>query len=236
MSAIFDPHHFFDKIFCISIKERVDRQKTAREAFATLGISDRVEFLLVEKHPTNPEEGIFCSHLLCLSRGLQEGAEHILIFEDDVSIAHFQEQRMTAAINGLQEVRWDCFFLGAIFGNRQTSASPHLDRIDYRCLTHGYAVNRPFAEKISQEQFQGVAYDGFLKQRCRRSYAPVPMIAFQNSSLSDNKTVYIDKVRRFFGGLQFLQKVNEGLQRHKISIVIGHGVVILLFLYLVVGR
>lgn len=236
MNAIFDPHRFFDKIFCISIRERVDRQKTAREAFVTLGISERVEFMLVDKHPTNPEEGIFCSHLLCLEHGLQAGAEHILIFEDDIRIAHFQEERMTAAIRELQKVSWDCFFLGAIFGNRQTSASPYLDRIDYRCLTHGYAVNRPFAEKITQEQFQGVAYDGFLKQRCRCSYAPVPMIAFQNSSESDNKTVYIDKVRRFFGGLQFLQEANEGLQRHKVSIAIGHGVVILVLLYLMAGR
>jgi glycosyl transferase, family 25 len=228
MIAIFDPQQFFDKIFCISVDSRLDRQKAAKEAFAKLGILQRVEFVLVEKHPTNPEEGIFDSHLQCLRRGVEEGGNHILIFEDDIIIANFQEQRTTEAIQQLQqEENWDAFFLGAISSGSRKTASKYLAAIDYRCLTHGYAVNRPFAQKIVEEQWDGVAYDGFLKKRCTNSFAPVPMIAFQSTSISDNKTIVIDRMRRFFGGLKFLQRSNELLQRYKLSIIIVHLLVLM---------
>ncbi len=237
MNAIFDPQQFFDKIFCISVASRVDRQETAKQVFAELGILQRVEFVLVQKHPSNPEEGIFESHLQCLSRGVKEGGKHILIFEDDISIAYFEEERNTEAIRQLQQLEnWDTFFLGAISSGSRKTASKYLAEIDYRCLTHGYALNRPFAQKIIEEQWEGVAYDGFLKKRCRNSYAPVPMIAFQSTSISDNKTIFLDKMRRFFGGLQFLQRSNELLQRYKLPIIIAHLLVLVAAFLLFIQR
>ena len=222
MNAIFDPQGYFDKIFCISVASRVDRQETAKEAFAELGILDRVEFVLVQKHPTNPEEGIFNSHLHCLSRGLEEGGQHILIFEDDIAVDHFSARCMVEAVKALEQQNWDSFFLGAIRSKSSKTDSGFLERIEYRCLTHGYALNRPFAQKIISEKWNGVAYDGVLKKLCRNSFAPVPMIAFQNTSESDNKTIFLDKVRRFFGGLQFLQRSNELLHRYMFPIVLAH--------------
>ena len=223
MNAIFDPQQFFDKIFCISVDSRIDRQATAKQVFEKLGILQRVEFVLVQKHPSNPEEGIFESHLQCLSRGVEEGGKHILIFEDDISVAYFEEERSAEAIRQLQQLEnWDAFFLGAISSGSRKTASKYLAKIDYRCLTHGYALNRPFAQKIIAEQWEGVAYDGFLKKHCSNSFAPVPMIAFQSTSISDNKTIFLDKIRRFFGGLQFLQRCNELLQRFKLPIIIVH--------------
>ncbi len=237
MNAIFDPQQFFDKIFCISVKSRTDRQETAKQVFAELGILQRVEFVLVRKHPGNPEEGIFQSHLQCLTRGVEEGGKHILIFEDDITIAHFKEKRNTKAINQLEkQENWDAFFLGAISSGSKKTDSKYLAQIKYRCLTHGYALNRPFAKRIIKEQWEGVAYDGFLKKHCSNSYAPVPMIAFQNTSISDNKTIFLDKMRRFFGGLQFLQRSNELLQRYKFSIIIIHLLVLLAAILLFIQR
>ncbi len=234
---MFDPQQFFDKIFCISVDSRTDRQQTAKKVFEELGISERVEFELVQKHPTNPEEGIFRSHLQCLRRGLEEGGEHILIFEDDITVAHFAEKRNTAAIRQLQQLdTWDAFFLGAISSGSRKTDSKYLAQIEYRCLTHGYALNRPFAGKVIEEEWEGVAYDGFLKKRCRKSYAPVPMIAFQNTSISDNKTIFLDKMRRFFGGLQFLQRSNELLQRYKFPIILGHLLVLTIIVLLLIQR
>jgi len=222
MNAIFDPQQYFDKIFCISVESRVDRQQSAKAAFAELGILDRVEFVLVQKHPTNPEEGIFKSHLHCLARALEEGGEHILIFEDDIVVDHFSARRMAEAVKALQQQDWDSFFLGAIRSKSSKTASPYLERITYRCLTHGYALNRSFAQKIITEQWNGTAYDGVLKKLCSNAFAPVPMIAFQNTSASDNRTIFLDKVRRFFGGLQFLQRSNELLHRYMLPIVLLH--------------
>jgi len=234
---MFDPQQFFDKIFCISVDIRRDRQETAKKVFEELGISERVEFVLVQKHPTNPEEGIFHSHLQCLRRGVEEGGKHILIFEDDVTVAHFDEKRNAAAIQQLeQQDTWDAFFLGAISSGSRKTASKYLAQIEYRCLTHGYALNRPFARKVIEEQWAGIAYDGFLKKHCRKAYAPVPMIAFQNTSISDNKTIFLDKMRRFFGGLQFLQRSNELLQRYKFPIIIGHLLVLIAAVLLLIQR
>ena len=234
---MFDPQCFFDKIFCISVDSRTDRQQTAKKVFAELGVSDRVEFVLVQKHPSNPEEGIFQSHLQCLRRGVEEGGKHILIFEDDITIAHFDEKRNTAAIQQLEQLdTWDAFFLGAISSGSKKTASKYLAQIEYRCLTHGYALNRPFAEKVIEEQWEGVAYDGFLKKRCRKSYAPIPMIAFQNTSVSDNKTIFLDKMRRFFGGLQFLQRSNELLQRYKLPIILAHLLVLTIIVLVLIQK
>ncbi len=234
---MFDPQCFFDKIFCISVDSRTDRQQTAKKVFAELGVSDRVEFVLVQKHPSNPEEGIFQSHLQCLRRGVEEGGKHILIFEDDITIAHFDEKRNTAAIQQLEQLDiWDAFFLGAISSGSKKTASKYLAQIEYRCLTHGYALNRPFAEKVIEEQWEGVAYDGFLKKRCRKSYAPIPMIAFQNTSVSDNKTIFLDKMRRFFGGLQFLQRSNELLQRYKLPIILAHLLVLTIIVLVLIQK
>jgi len=237
MNAIFDPQQFFDKIFCISVDSRVDRQKSAKQVFEELGILQRVEFVLVQKHPSNPEEGIFESHLQSISRGVEEGGKHILIFEDDITVAHFQAERSTKAIRQLQQLEnWDAFFLGAISSGSRKTASKYLAKIDYRCLTHGYALNRPFAKKIIEEQWQGVAYDGFLKKHCSNSFVPVPMIAFQSTSISDNKTIFLDKIRRIFGGLQFLQRSNELLQRYKLPIIIVHLLVLTAVFLLFIQR
>ncbi|RUM40675.1 MAG: hypothetical protein DSY80_09890 [Desulfocapsa sp.] len=234
MNAIFDPQEYFDKIFCISVDSRVDRRETAKEAFVKLGIMDRVEFVLVQKHPTNPEEGIFNSHLHCLSRGLKEGGEHILIFEDDIVVEHFSAPRIADAVKMLQQQKWEAFFLGAIRSKNRKTESGSLEWIEYRCLTHGYALNRHFARKIIQEKWGGVAYDGVLKKRCSKSFAPVPMIAFQNTSFSDNRTIFLDKIRRVFGGLQFLQRSNELLHRYLVPIVTVHLLVLVAVVLLVV--
>jgi GR25 family glycosyltransferase involved in LPS biosynthesis len=161
-------------------------------------------------------------------RQVEEGGKHILIFDDDISVAHFKYNRNTNAIKNLKQLgEWDAFFLGAISSGSKKTASRYLVQIKYRCLTHGYALNRPFAKKIIKERWEGVAYDGFLKKHCRNSYAPVPMIAFQNTSVSDNKTIFLDKIRRFFGGLQFLQRSNELIHRYKYPIIILHLLVLL---------
>ena len=75
---------FFDKIYCISLDTRPDRRKQAEKQFADVGLLERVEFIIVEKHPVNQEKGIFQSHMFCLSKGLKANARNILIFEDDV--------------------------------------------------------------------------------------------------------------------------------------------------------
>ena len=220
MNAIFDPEYFFDAIFCISIDIRVDRREAAKRQFEKLGILSRVEFVLVKKHPRNQEEGIFQSHLECLNRGLDGGAKHILIFEDDILVKHFQPQVVTGAIGFLQNLHtWDGFFLGALTSGALPTESGAVMRIKYRCLAHGYALNRSFAKRIAEMSWDGIPFDDLLRQEGEDFYALSPMIAFQSAASSDNQTFFLDKIRRFFGGLPFIQRSNELFQRYKMQII-----------------
>jgi glycosyl transferase, family 25 len=218
-----DPWHFFDKIYCISIDTRIDRRTEAKKQFTHAGLLERVEFVLVEKHPENPEKGIFQSHMKCLKRGLQAGANNILIFEDDILIKNFQPQRLVNAAQFLKEKHnWNAFFLGAISNRTQKTDASSVVSIQYRCLAHAYALNRPFAEQFTRESWCNIPYDNFLRKQCKDFFALSPMIAFQSSASTDNQTIVLDRMRRFFGGLPFIQKSNEFFQHYKPIIVSAH--------------
>ncbi len=63
----------FDQIYCISLSQRVDRRENAQREFARIGLGDRVQFIIVDSHPTDSEQGIFESHMACLRAGLAAG-------------------------------------------------------------------------------------------------------------------------------------------------------------------
>ena len=75
---------YFDKIYCISLDERLDRREEAKTQFDKVGLLKYVEFIIVKKHPHDSEEGIFESHIACINKGLAAGAGNIVIFEDDI--------------------------------------------------------------------------------------------------------------------------------------------------------
>ena len=223
MNQFSGPWDFFDKVYCISVAERGDRRELARIQFAAAGLLERVEFVIVARHPENPVQGIFASHLLCLTKGLAAGAQHILIFEDDVFFRGFDAQALREACSGLKHNgSWNALFLGCITSGSRKTASKNLVKISYRCLSHAYALNRTYAQRIVQEQWRGIPYDMLLRKYNADFFALYPMCAFQGLAGTDNQTVRIDRLRRFFGGLPFIQKMNELYQNHKALIIAGH--------------
>ncbi len=233
-----DPWSFFDKIYCISIDTRKDRRYEAKRQFASCGLLDLVEFVLVTKHPSNREEGIFVSHMHCIRKGLDAGAQRILIFEDDILLKKFDPNRLNKAISQLKEnPSWKAFFLGAICTGITKTPEPCLSSIRYRCLAHSYALNRPFAEDLLQRTWSGIPYDTLLKKECHNFFALSPMIAFQSPAASDNQTITLDRFRRLFGGLPLIQRANEFFQRHKAAIISLHLLFLAaLFIYLFICK
>lgn len=227
---------FFDKIYCISIDTRIDRRYEAKRQFARCGLLDQVEFVLVTKHPHNREEGIYTSHMHCIRKGLDAGAQRILIFEDDILLKNFNPHRLRKAISALKsDPSWKAFFLGAICSQIAKTSESSLSSIRYRCLAHAYVLNRPFAEDLLQHSWSGIPYDTLLQKECDCFFALSPMIAFQSSATSDNQTIILDRFRRIFGGLPHIQRVNEFYQTHKTGIIGLHllflATVIVYFLY-----
>ena len=187
-----------------------------RRQFARVGLEGRVEFVLVQAHPTDRPLGIFQSHQLCLKKGLAGGAEHILIFEDDVFFERFNPRQLERACRYLSSLdRWDGFFPGCLTRGSRKTEEEAIVRIRYHCLSHACALNRPFAEKVAGMQWTGLPYDCLLRSLGGKFYAPRPMWAFQGRGGSDNQTVMIDRIRRLFGGLGFIQKANEFHQNNK---------------------
>lgn len=219
---------FFDSIFCISIQERSDRREQAREEFARVGLLDRVDFLVVEKHRQNRERGIYDSHMECLKRGLDRGSQRILIFEDDVFFRNFSSENLKNSCKNLKKIAaWDAFFLGGISSSSRRISQENLAEIDFRCLAHAYALNRPFAQRLVTIPWDGTPFDGLLRKRCHRSYALFPMCAFQGVASSDNQTVVIDCLRRLLGGLPFIQKSNEMYQNNKLAFLMAPPVIVI---------
>jgi GR25 family glycosyltransferase involved in LPS biosynthesis len=218
---------FFDRVYCISLDCRPDRCEHAQREFERVGLGDRVEFFIVSPHPDNSEQGIFESHCRCIKQGLAAGAEHILLFEDDVFFDRFDPAGLQEACRALADrPHWQALFLGCLSRGSRPTDCPSLVSIRYQCLTQGYALNRSFAEDLLRQPWQDVPWDGLLQCMQKEYYALAPMCAFQDGLASDNRKVLLGWIRRLFGGLASIQKANEWYQRHKIMVILTHAAVL----------
>lgn len=228
------PWDYFDKIYCISVDGRTDRQKEARAEFARVDLLSRVEFVIVQKHPVDCEQGIYESHMRCMKRGLDAGADRILIFEDDIIFDRFDIGILSDGIDFLEKhPSWHMLFLGCMVKRSKPTGYPSIRKIRYRSLTQGYVVHRRFAEILVQSPWMGIPYDDFLKGlRDEETYMLYPSFAFQSNSRSDNERYLpLDRFRRLCGGLKQLQMRNEFYHRHR-PIIIGAHVLVLLIIIL----
>jgi hypothetical protein len=214
----------FDRFYCISVNEREDRRNTAREQFAQVGLADRVEFVLVKKHATDPEQGIYESHMLCMQHGIQAGAETIVIFEDDVIFDRFDPETLDRCREFLSgHPDWKICHWGCMVKRSRKTGTPAVRRIRYRSLTHAYVIHRPFAEEICREPWRGIPYDDFLQPFRDGHYIIHPTFAFQSDSPSDNDSWWLlERVRKACGGMQRLQRMNEFYQCHRPLIISLH--------------
>jgi GR25 family glycosyltransferase involved in LPS biosynthesis len=227
---------FFDKVYCISLAERPDRRAEAAAQFARVGLGERVEFVVVQKHPTDCERGIYESHLLCMARGLARGARQMLIFEDDILFDGFTTAALERGNAFLAaEPGWHMLFLGCMVKASRRTTFPGVVRIRYRSLTHAYAIHRRFAERLVAGRWQGVPYDDLLRDmKDEHTFALYPSFAFQSNSRSDNERYLpLDRIRRLLGGLRSLQKMDAFYHRNR-RVIIGAHVLALLLLMLAI--
>jgi GR25 family glycosyltransferase involved in LPS biosynthesis len=226
---------YFDKFYCISTEERADRRAEAEAQFEKVGLADKVEFVIAEKHPHNCEEGIYNSHMTCIKKGLRAGADTIAIFEDDIVFDRLSPAGLKNCVAFLSGAdRWNALFFGCLVSNSIKTENRSVVKIKYRCLAHGYVLNRQFAESLSKTKWQGIPYDDILKNWSDHYYAAYPAFAFQSNSRTDNiRNLGLDRFRRLFGGLARIQKWNEFYYRHRTPIITVHVIILLIILKLV---
>ncbi len=229
---------FFDRIYCISLEEREDRRQAAAAAFSKVGLTGKVEFVLVKRHPGNVEQGMYESHMTCLRKGLEAGAARIVVFEDDITFDRFDEERFKQCLQFLVEhPDWKVLLLGALIRSSQSTTNPFIKKVGYQSLAHGYALNRPYAATLAYQPWQGIVIDTLFRPLRDHIYAVYPMFAFQSDFASDNgKYPTLERFRRLCGGLERVQKANEFYQRHKLGILTAHVVIILSFMITLLSR
>lgn len=224
---------FFDRFYCVSLKEREDRRRSALREFSKVGLVGRVEFELGEQHISNMEQGVYEFHMACLRKGLEAGADNIVIFEDDVEFDRFDPERLKSCTEFLrQHHQWKVLLLGALICSSSKTDNPCVQKVGYQSLTHAYALNRHYAEILAYEPWQGIVNDTLFQPLTDNVYAIYPMCAFQKYFTSDNyKYPMLVLTRRLLGGLNRIQKAFEFYHRHKFSIYAAQVVVVLLALF-----
>jgi len=224
---------YFDKVYCISLDTRKDRQKEANSQFEKVGLSGKVEFIIVKKHPLNSEQGIYESHISCIKKGIMAGAKNILIFEDDIIFDGFAPCLLQNCTDFLStEKNWNILFFGCLVKGIEKKSYPSILKIQYRCSAHAYLLNRNFAENIVKKEWNNIAFDDMLASYHQDGFYTVyPSFAFQSSSSTDNdRCLNLDKIRRLCGGLKLIQKMNEFYNYHKPLIIAVHIFVILIII------
>ena len=230
---------FFDRIYCISLEEREDRREAAAASFAKVGLAGKVEFVIVQRNPFNVEQGMYESHMTCLRKGLEASAERIVVFEDDVVFDCFDVERFKQCTQFLVEhPDWKVLLLGALIRSSRKTTNPFIQRVRYQSLAHAYALNRPYAETLAYQPWQGIINDTLFRPLADHIYAVYPMFAFQNDFASDNDKKYLglERFRRLLGGLKRIQKANEFYLRHKFGIYTAQVIVILLVMIILFYR
>jgi GR25 family glycosyltransferase involved in LPS biosynthesis len=225
---------YFDKFYCISIEERVDRRAEAKAQFEKVGLADKVEFVIFKRHPHNCEQGIYQSHMACIKKGLQAGARNIVIFEDDILFDRFCPDSLGKSVEFLSGIEcWNALFFGCLVSGSRRTANKSVLKIKYRSLAHGYVLNRRFAELLVKTAWQETPYDNLLSSFDEGLYAVYPSFAFQSNSLTDNfKKTRLDRFRRLLGGLRRIQKGNEFYHRYRMPVIAAHVIVLLIILKL----
>ncbi len=223
---------FFDRLYCISLREREDRRQSALREFSKVGLSDRVDFIIVERVSSDFEREVYDSHMLCLQKGLKAGANNIVIFEDDVEFDRFNPECLGKCTEFLkQHPEWKVFLLGALIRSSAETTESCVQKVRYQSLTHAYALNRHYAETIAYVPWSGIVNDTLFQPLKDDVYAIYPMCAFQKNFTSDNyKYPGLVFFRKLLGGLKSIQIAIEFYQRHKAGVLAAHIIVILLLL------
>jgi hypothetical protein len=228
---------FFHRIYCISMEEREDRRRAAAASFSKVGLTGKVEFVIVKRHPFDVEQGMYESHMTCLRKGLEAGAERIAVFEDDIVFDRFDAERFKQCTQFLAEnPNWEVLLFGALIRSSRRTTHPCIQKVGYQSLMHAYALNRPYAETIAYQPWQGIIIDTLFRPLTDHLYAVYPMFAFQSDFASDNdKYPILERFRRLCGGLERIQKANEFYQRHKWGIIAAHIMMLLSLLIALAG-
>lgn len=204
----------FDKVYCISIKERKDRQKNVIKE--CLKINLNFEFMLVNKNIENPTRGCLESHLKCIKDAKESNYENILILEDDIlfNIDGINELIKKNTIQIPKE--FDILYLGYHINNGFKFTDNVIKALSTQ-TTHCYVLNKCIFQYIIdniEKEWSSIPeysdrnnleklinwncraidlfYAKWINHRRNKSFALYPILCFQYPNYSDIENRMID--------------------------------------------
>jgi hypothetical protein len=199
-----NPFDFFDSIYCISAESRAFKRKKVSRQLDKLGLLDRVTFFnAILREPY--WEGCRESHKECIRKAKKDGANNVLIFEEDVFFLHHDLNAVRGAIEKLQSYPWDIFTLGCTVEEVLENIHENLCVVS-GYLNHAYAVNKPFFDTILNFEGSEKYYDDgkqiwslgrldlFLTQNNFKKYMIKPIMAVQPDKSTKTLRSYYNKI------------------------------------------
>lgn len=152
---------YFDRMYVISLVDRLDRRRRISREFYRAGIPLRpgkIEFFdairvpVADGFPSPGYHGCFLSHREVLRRASESGSRRTVVFEDDVVLHPDFARRGAAAAHALELIaEWDVVQFGyypaePIPGN---GLAPAPGRFNPLTGAHFYAVNGSIASRLA---------------------------------------------------------------------------------------
>lgn len=108
---------WLEKAYCISLKNREKRRKSAMEEFHRVGLCSKIIFYITEKDSISPIRGCWESHRQIAKRCVQENTDYYLVFEDDVFFKeNFSQYHVSKIEKCLQTIpkNWNSLYWGGL--------------------------------------------------------------------------------------------------------------------------
>lgn len=132
-------------MFYINLEKRTDRRREIEEELNRMDLKPYIRFRAIE----NKKGAIGCtqSHIQCLKLGLESGADHILVFEDDFLFTQ-NKDTVKRVLQSVIQTNYDVFLLGFATDhvNESLFATNHdmFKRAIKVASTHGYMVTKRY--------------------------------------------------------------------------------------------
>lgn len=180
-----------DEVFCLTLRTRPERRAAAERQLATVGLAERVSFLVQDADVEDGKRGCFHAHQEAARVALSRGARRALIFEDDIhflpSFTPFAAAQVARFVRTAQEP-WHVFFLGHF--PRRMELSAHAGVVKVSSMdAHAYIITETGMRDLSQLSYQGEQVDVHYHYQCVFSYALYPMGVVQRPEFSDTEKV-----------------------------------------------
>ena len=136
-------------VFYINLDHRTDRRQAIENELEQVQLTPYIRFPAI-KHKIGLV-GCGFSHIECLKQGLQSGADHILVFEDDFYFTMDRNQ-LHQVLQQVIQTNYNVFMLGYCVTDKKVNVQPTnhplLKRITNACCAHGYIVNKRYATTL----------------------------------------------------------------------------------------